>query len=255
MKASRIGITTVAVLLGVTGIVTSCGRGPAPPAEKDARSDAARLQRANAQLQKQIELAAGKEFYLVLDPARSSLTLMLKGAPLQRYTVLGLQVGYPRVGWMSDRDPRHAQSVIWSQGELDPPRQIDRFVIQAAEPGKGPAEEVAPPIPATPEELYPVPSRYHIRFADGLSVEIRPREADQSVGRWARTRAALGEKWRDLVASTRPSRRDAIRLRITLDPKDAKSVYRSLPPAVRLVVLDGEVEPAQPVAADPAPAR
>jgi len=33
----------------------------------DPRADAARLQRTNAQLQRQIELAAGREFYLVLD--------------------------------------------------------------------------------------------------------------------------------------------------------------------------------------------
>jgi hypothetical protein len=230
-------------------------RGSGQMAEADARSSAARLLRTNAQLQKQIELAAGKEFYLVLDPASSSLTLMLKGAPLQRYSVLGLQVGYPRVAWMNARDPRHAQSAIWSQGELDPPRQIDRLVIQAAEPGKGPAEEVAPPVPQTPEELYPVPSRYHVRFADGLSVEVLPREADTRVGLWDRTRAALAEKWRDVVAAMQTRERDAIRLRITLDPADAQSVYRSLPPAVRLIVLDGEVEPAQPAAADPASAR
>jgi hypothetical protein len=169
--------------------------------------------------------------------------------------VLGLQIGHPRVAWFSARDPRHVQSVIWSAGELDPPRQIDRLVIQAAEPGKGPAEEPAPPIPPTPEELYPVPSRYHVRFADGLSMEILPREADKSVGRWARARAAMAEKWRDIIGAMRTSRRDAIRLRVTLDPKDAQSVYRSLPPSVRLIVLDGEVEPAQPAALDAIPAR
>jgi hypothetical protein len=255
MKVSSIGtVAVVAASVAVIGAAASCGGSPARRAEADPREGAARLQRTNAQLQKQIELAAGKEFYLVLDPANSSLTLMMKGAPLQRYAVMGLQVGHPRLAWMSARDPRHVQSVIWSGGELDPPRQIDRLVIQAAEPGKGPAEEVAPPIPATPEELYPVPSRYHVRFADGLSVEILPREADKSIGRWARTRAAMAEQWRDIVAALRTSRRDAIRLRITLDPKDAQSVYRSLPPAVRLIVLDGEVEAAQPpaVATDPA---
>lgn len=253
--ARRVGhVAAVAVALAVVGIA-ACERRAAPVAASDPRSDAARLQRTNAQLQKQIELAAGKEFYLVLDPATSGLTLMLKGAPLQRFTVLGLQVGHPRAAWVSDRDPRHVQSVIWSGGELDPPRQIDRLVIQAAEPGKEAPESTPPPIPPTPEELYPVPSRYHVRFADGLSMEILPREADASVGRWAHARAAMAEKWRDILAALRVSERDAIRLRVTLDPKDAQSVYRSLPPAVRLIVLDGEVEPAQPAAADAGDAR
>jgi hypothetical protein len=142
------------------------------------------------------------------------------------------------------------QSVIWSGGELDPPRQIDRLVIQSAEPGKEATASAPPPVPPTPEELYPVPSRYHVRFADGLSVEILPREADASVGRWAHARAAMAEQWRDSLSALRSSDRDAIRLRITLDPNDAQSFYRSLPPAVRLIVLDGEVEPAQPAPAD-----
>ena len=73
----------------------------------------------------------------MLDPATAGLTLMLKGAPLQRFTVLGLQVGHPRVAWASARDPRHVQSVIWSSGELDPPRQIDRLVHPGgANPGR-----------------------------------------------------------------------------------------------------------------------
>ena len=228
--------------------LVSCQGAPATEASSDPRSAAARLQRTNAQLQKQIELAAGKEFYLVLDPAHAGLTLMLKGAPLQRFTVIGLQVAHPRVAWRSARDPRHVQSVIWSKGELDPPREIDRLVIQSGEPGKENQESGPAVIPPTPEELYPVPSRYHVRFADGLSVEILPREADESVGRWAHARAAMAEKWRDIISAAGAAGRDAIRLRITLDPKEAQSFYRSLPPAVRLIVLDGEVEPAQPAA-------
>jgi hypothetical protein len=88
-----------------------------------------------------------------------------------------------------------------------------------------------------------------VRFADGLSVEILPREADKTVGRWAHFRAAAAEKWHDTLAALGSSGRDAIRLRITLDPAEAQSIYRSLPPAVRLIVLDGEVEPPQPPSA------
>ncbi|MFO7692717.1 MAG: hypothetical protein R6V57_06485 [Vicinamibacterales bacterium] len=247
MRAGRVG--SVARLVAGTAMavaLVACQGGPAPATASDPRSGAARLERANAQLQKQIELASGKAFYLVLDPANAGLTLMLKGAPLQRFTVLGLQIGHPRVGWVSDRDPRHVQSVIWSGGELDPPRQLDRLVMQSAEPGKGAPEPAPPTIPPTAEERYPVPSRYHVRFADGLSVEILPREADVSVGRWARARAAMAERARDVFFAMRSADRDAIRLRVTLEPEDAQSVYRSLPPAVRLIVLDGAVEPAPP---------
>jgi hypothetical protein len=254
MRAAPLG-RLVLVVVGIAVAASACERRAAPAATSDPRSDAARLQRTNAQLQKQIELAAGKEFYLVLDPKTAGLTLMLKGAPLQRFTVLGLQVGHPRAAWMSKRDPRHVQSVIWSGGELDPPRQIDRLVIQAAEPGKEATEPAPPQVPPTPEEMYPVPSRYHVRFADGLSVEILPREADETAGRWSHASAAAAEKWHDIVSALRSSGRDAIRLRITLDPKEAQSFYRSLPPAVRLIVLDGEVEPPQRADSAPASAR
>jgi len=64
MRASRISTTAVA-LLAVIGPAAACQRGAAPAAPSDPRADAARLQRTNAQLQRQIELAAGTEFYLV----------------------------------------------------------------------------------------------------------------------------------------------------------------------------------------------
>jgi len=185
-----LGLMAAAVLV-LSCAEGSCHKAPASTtagADDDPRANVARLQRANALLQRQIDLAAGKDFYLVLDPAAGSLVLMLKGARLQQFGVRGLQVGHPRVSWVGLRDRRRIEDVIWSKGELDPPRLLDRLVIQAAPPAKEGAEQTGkeaeptpPPVPPTPEELYPVPSRYHIRFADGLSMEVRPREADTTV--------------------------------------------------------------------------
>lgn len=226
------------VVAAVAGVAaTSCAKDQATPQPVDIRAQVARLQRTNNFLQRQIELAGGKDFYMVLDPGASDITLMLSGAELQRYPVLGLQVGQPRVSWVTIRDPQPWQDVIWSHGELDPPRQIDRLVIQAVPPGKDTAEPEAQPVPPTPEELYPVPSRYHVRFDEGRSIEIRPREADADAGRLSRLRAWWSAKWRDALAAVSATDRDAIRLRIVLDPKDAEFLYRSLPPAVRLVIL------------------
>ena len=247
-----LGLMAAGGVLVLSWASTACRNAPAPTAAgaDDPRAGVARLQRANALLQRQLELAAGKDFYLVLDPSAGSMTLMLKGARLQQFSVRGLQVGHPRVSWVDSRDPRHVEDVVWARGELDPPRLLDRLVIQAAPPAKEgtgqagkEAEPAAPPIPPTPEELYPVPSRYHIRFADGLSVEVRPRESDKTVGRWSRLRASSAEKWHDIWSAVRSRRRDAIRLRIALDPKDAQSLYRSLPPSVRLIVIPGDARP------------
>jgi hypothetical protein len=226
------------IVAGAVGLsAAACAKREPPPPPSNTAAQAARLQRVNSLLQRQIELAGGKEFYLVLDPGASDITLMLNGAELQRYPVIGLQVGQPRVSWMTRGDKRSWQDVVWSQGQLDPPRQIDRLVIQAAPPGKDAAEPEPPPVPPTPEEMYPVPSRYRVRFDDGLSLEVRPLDADQQAGRLARLRAWWSAKWHDTVAAVFHRNRDAVRLRIALNPKDAASLYRSLPPAVRLIIL------------------
>ena len=119
--------------------------------------------------------------------------------------------------------------------------------MQAAPPGTNAAEPESPPVPPTPEEMYPVPSRYHVRFDEGWSIEVRPLDVDEEAGRVARFRAWWSAKWHDVVAAVFRRDRDAVRLRIALNPKDAASLYRSLPPAVRLVILSQ--------ARPPAPAR
>ncbi len=224
----------VALVAGLAAAACSNDEGARPPTAMAER--AVRLQRLTSLLQRQVELAEGKAFYLVLDPEASDLTLMLSGAELQRYPVIGLQVGEPRVFWFGRRDPRPWQDVVWSHGELDPPREIDRLVVQAPPPRKDAAEPDPPPVPLTPEEMYPVPSRYQVRFDDGRSIEVRPLDADKQASRLARFGAWWSAKWHDVAAAFRRDR-DGVRLRIVLNPKDAASLYRSLPPAVRLIVL------------------
>ncbi|RPJ76016.1 MAG: hypothetical protein EHM24_03115, partial [Acidobacteria bacterium] len=79
-----------AIVLGAAGLaVATCSKQEAAPAPSNLPAQAARFQRVNSLLQRQIELADGKEFYLVLDPGAPDLTLMLSGAELQRYPVIG----------------------------------------------------------------------------------------------------------------------------------------------------------------------
>jgi hypothetical protein len=223
-----------------------------PPADRS-KAELARLQRSTALIERQLELAGGKDFYLLLDPAASNLALMLRGAELRRMPVLRLQVGHPQVSWIRRRDPVAWQEVIWSDGELDPPRPTDRVTVTGVETDKSGSEPEAPPIPPAAEELYHVPPRFHIRFSGGLSLEIRPREADVDTGRVARLRAWWSGKWSDVVA-VGSNGRDVVRLRVVLNPKDADSLYRSLPPSVRLFVLSGEPASAETAARAATPA-
>jgi len=207
----------------------------------DPAVEAARLARENTRLDALVSLASGKEFYLVLDPAKPDLTLMLRGAELRRFPVLGLSVGVPRVAWFRRHDPRPWQGVIWEGGRLDPPRATDRVELTPPPPG---ASDTPPPvpIPPTPAEAYPTPPRYHIWFGGGPAIEIRPREADASASRWSRAVAWWHVRWRDTVAALTASTDELVRLRVVLAPEDAEALYRSLPPDTKLLVLDDPTE-------------
>lgn len=200
--------------------------------QADPGREVARLEAENAALDKQVALAAGKEFYLVLDPVAKDLALMLRGAELRRYPVIALSVGAPRVAFVRRRASAAWQGVIFSGGRLDPPREIDRLEISPPPDASG---ETKPVIPPTPEELFPVPLRYHVRFERGPSIEVRPREADPS-SRWARFTTWWGARWRDTLAALRPAGDEIVRLRIVLAPEDADTLYRSLPPGVKVLV-------------------
>jgi len=181
----------------------ACSKSPVERQVSDLRGEVARLQRATATLQHQLELATGKEFYLVLDPIAPDLALLLRGAELQRYSVLGVTVGQPRRAWVGLGGDRHWRGVIWTAAKLDPARRSIASSSRTASPGRPGPNPRHRPVPPTAEERYPVPSRYRIRFADGLSVEIRPREADTTAGRWVRMRTWWGAKWRDVLAVLR----------------------------------------------------
>ncbi len=222
-----------AACLAVCAAATVAARqaGPAPAVE------AARLSEENARLDALVSLASGKEFYLLLDPAKPDLTLMLRGAELRRFPVLGLSIGVPRVAWFRRHDPRPWQGVIWEAGRLDPPREADRVELTAPPPGAS-GTPPAVPIPPTPEEAFPTPPRYHVWFGGGPAIEIRPREADASASRWSRTAAWWHARWRDTVAALTSSADELVRLRLVLAPEDADALYRSLPPDTKLLVFD-----------------
>ena len=222
-------------------IVALCLLAPAAlaiPAQSaaDLRADAERTTRQVELLRQRVELATGDAFYLLLDPGAGTLRLMLKGAILQDYAVLGIEVGQPRVGFVGRGLPEAWEGRIWSKGALDPGRAIDRVEIEIPPPGQ---EEPTKPavIPPTPEEKYPVPSRYRIRYEGGLSLEVRPRQMDEKATAWQRTKAACAVWWNDARAVLEHSPEDTLRLRLVLRPEDADSLYRALPPETRLLIV------------------
>jgi hypothetical protein len=231
----------IAWLLVVAALASlTAGAALLPAADEDPRREAARLARENELLRQRIELASGKAFYLLLDLEAERLRLMLHGAVLQDYPVLGLEVGYPRVFFRVAGSDEDWQGRIWSAGRLVPPRERERVEIIAPPPRpEGAAEEDLPPptIPPLPEEAYPVPRRYHVRYEGNLSLEIRGPGTDEPQGTAWRVLTGIAHWWDDLRAALSPSGRDATRLRLLLRAKDAESLYRALPPDTKLLVL------------------
>jgi hypothetical protein len=206
----------------------------APPAP--AAPDLARLALQNDLLQKQVDLAKGKEFYLLLEPEAQTLSLMFRAALLQQYRVESLEVGVPQVVYRPRAGASQWEGRIWDRGSLDPARELDRVEVQAPPPTKE-GTEIEIKVPQTPEEKYPVPARYHIRFAGGLSIEVRPPNSDAVHGFWARLAAGWSTWWTDAKAASRIEPTDTVRLHIVLSKTDAESLYRALPPDTKLLVL------------------
>jgi hypothetical protein len=207
-----------------------------PPATAQTPVELTRLALQNQLLQKQLDLAKGKEFYLLLDPQAQTMTLMFRAALLQQYRVEALEVGVPRVVYRTRADVSRWEGRIWEKGALDPARALDRVEMQAPPPTEE-GTELEVRVPQTPEEKYPVPPRYHIRFAGGLSIEVRPPNTDTEQGFWARIKAGLATWFADAKAASGGEPTDTVRLHVVLSKKDAESLYRALPPATKLLVL------------------
>jgi hypothetical protein len=234
-------------------------------------------------LRRQIELAEGDSFYLLLDPAASTLTLMYKGAPLRTTPIVRAEVGAPRARRGAGEIGPVDLEAIWSGGTLDPPRVDlrEEIIPPPLETGESvgasdgtsggaqgefldgeqvdltptPAptvEEVV--IPKTPEELYPVPLSYLIRFHEGLTIEVaRAPDAEAATASTALAAAVIGDeepvppatgygwlarlaRWLSRLSLSRPAGEQA-RLLLVMASKDADRLFRSLPPDVKLLIL------------------
>ena len=204
---------------------------PAPTSD-----ELARLSFKNDLLKKRLDLANSKEFYLVLDPAEQSLELMYRAALLQAYRVEGLEVGVPQVMYKSRAEASDWEGKVWKKGALDPVRALDRVEVVAPPPTKE-GTELPVQVPQTPEEKYPVPARYHIRFEGGLSIEVRPPGTDEKGGFWSHLMTRWSTWWADAKAAGSGGKSDTVRLHVVMSKKDAESLYRALPPNTALLVV------------------
>ena len=225
-------------LLAPLLLLTAASIAPAaaPSAPAPTQRELARLSGENELLRQQLDLAKAKEFYILLDPQAQKLTLMYHAALLQQYKVEGIEVGVPRIVYRTRSESGSWAGRIWEKGTLDPARALDREEVQAPPPTRE-GTEIEVQVPPTPEEKYPVPARYHIRFAGGLSIEVRPPGTDAQRGFWARLGSNFSTWWADAKEAASPAPSDTVRLHVVMSKKDAESLYRALPPNTKLLVL------------------
>jgi hypothetical protein len=209
-------------------------------AQKEAPSPAAMAARAreNRLLQLQVDLASGNDFYLLLDARRRSLRVMLQGVTLRDYEIRELEIGVPRVLFRKSELPKGWQDHIWSDPQLVPPRARDRLEIIATGDSTTMPE---PPVPLTPEEAFPAPPNYRIRYAGGLALDIRSETPPAMLPDSLREDTSILGRLRAWVMEARwvliEEERDAMRVRVVLRAEDAAALYRSMPPGTRLLVL------------------
>jgi hypothetical protein len=263
----------------------------ATPARAQEGTRAAALAARNESLRRELELAGGDAFYLLLDAQPPVLRLMYRGAPLRETSIVAAELGEPRAGRGAEADRPVDLYAVWSGGTLEPPRvDVREHVVpppvgsedaaadvaadgagaeqgefidsdEAGEDGAAAApveEEVE--IPKTPEELYPVPATYEIRFQEGLTIEVVRAPEDAAAGE--ELGKTSGEAKRVAVAQAaanpapessepgfwdrlqRVARRlslsrpecEKVRLRLELSSRDADRLFRSLPPDVKLLI-------------------
>jgi len=228
-RAARIALATLAAL-AAAGLLAG--------ASKD-REDRLHLERLDAAVRDQIDLAKAETAYLVLDLEQRRLELVHGAAVLRVYPVLRAEIGTPRVGFF-DREPGE-----WGQGRHDTAAMVPERTIRRVEIAPPPADESEAratadeaaadgevEIPPTPEEACPAPSRYLLRYGDGFAIEVRSDSADPR-GTWA----LVGNSVRMKLAAMRAALFGGHpRVRVTLAAEDAGALYRSFPTGSGLVV-------------------
>lgn len=224
-----------AALLAVALLpMTGCGEA-GPARSPQAADDAARLARENESLRRQSELAGGDAFYMLLSPeAPPRLTIMYRGVVMREFTLAAAEAGEPRVVFRRASIPESWRDAIWSGGTISPSKDRPRVEIIPPPPGVeiDPSEFKMPPLP---EEAYPTPRRFWIRYRGGLTVEYVP--AGPAPALDLRTRVKL--RLLDGLAAVLAWRERTPRLRLVVPAEDFGALYRAAPPDSAFLIAPG----------------
>ncbi|KPK81321.1 MAG: hypothetical protein AMS25_07090 [Gemmatimonas sp. SM23_52] len=212
---------------------------PGVAAQERPQPDAERIRAQNVGLERLVELASSKGFHLVLEPKAKSLRLMYEGAVLREFTVLDAAVGQRRVLFSRQVPPQGWQTEIWQDGSLRPVRKLRRSEMlppQSSDTSAAP-EAIIPP---APDEMFPAPQRYRIRYQDRRTLEVVGQAPSESRGFWTRLPGQFLTGVSNMAGTLWPWDPDAIRLRVVLPLDQAQALYRSLPELTKFVLVESD---------------
>jgi hypothetical protein len=227
------GLLSLVLALGLLSAARP-GKTNAVPETASGRARSAELASDNARLRRQLDLATGETFYYTLDPVRRVLRFMYQGNVLFERNLLDVEVGTRRGFLGQGAAPRDWAERVWSAGVLEPPRIPLRPELDVSSQNyKAQRDEIL--VPPTPEEAYPAPGVWWIRYADGMAVEVH------AVTDTTRVHPGffkgLGQQFQDSLRAIFGSDHDAIRIRLYLPRPEADMLYRSVPPETRFTIL------------------
>lgn len=232
--ARRSSSTRALAALALCLLALGAAKPKPDPAEIEAQAQA--LASENELLRKRLDLATGENFYYVLAPETRTLRFMYQGNTLKEFRLLDVEVGTRR-GFLGSGDPPSDwASRIWEEGELDPPRPLLRIELDTSDEDYE-EQRQATLVPPTPAEAYPAPGVWHIRYLEGLTLEVH------GVADSTRTRPGflpgLGRWFSDAFGGLFSRGKDGVRIRVYLPREVADDFYRGVPPSTRFSVLSG----------------
>jgi hypothetical protein len=171
-------------------------------------------------------LAASGRYYLELELAAGLLHLCHSGASIATYPLRDLSVGRPRVFLVPRGEDPPWVGAVWTDGRLEPERQINRIRIVPGDESTVPTPDAPGVIPPSMDELIAVPGTFEIRFKGDRAVQLilagEVPGARMQSPKW-------GARWREFLAAIGLAPADAVRVRAKVAAKDGAALFRSFP--------------------------
>lgn len=161
-----------------------------------------------AALASELTLASEPGFYLILNTRNETLSLRSRGVELQLFALSDAVIA------ASGEIPEDWKTRVWRVERWQPERLRVAEISDDSEAGHE-------PIPPTPDEAYPSPRTWSVRFADGLSLFVSAQKDTDDNPEAPGTRATRGR----------------LAVHVVLPADESARLYRALPSEIPFLFM------------------